>query len=37
MTKSYWSIFSKISLALEDELESSLFEELEEDMSQGLK
>jgi hypothetical protein len=28
---------SKISSSLEDEVESSLFEELEEDVSQGLK
>jgi hypothetical protein len=28
---------SKISSSLEDEVESSLFEELEEDISQGLK
>jgi hypothetical protein len=30
-------MFSKISSSIEDEVESSLFEELKEDISQGLK
>jgi hypothetical protein len=32
MRRSSWSMFSNISAPLEDEVESSLFEELEEDI-----
>jgi hypothetical protein len=36
-TRSFWFMSSKVSSSLQDEVEWSLFEELEEDISQGLK
>ncbi len=37
ITRSSWSMSFKISSSLEDEVESSLFEKLEKDISQSLK